>query len=83
MTRIAFAIVFGSMVLSATVAYLGRYETTQGAGQRYFITDRWTGTVSACVWIGGYSICNAAYPPRSPPRMPMTESEAEKFLDGK
>jgi hypothetical protein len=81
MTRIAIAIFFGLVALSAAIACAGRYEVTQALGPRFYLTDRWTGDVSLCLWIGPYSSCHAVYPARPPLNLPMTEPDAEKFLD--
>jgi hypothetical protein len=48
MAKQAWATLLGFIILSATVAYLGRYETSAMPGGGALVTDRWLGTVSLC-----------------------------------
>jgi hypothetical protein len=48
----AWMILVGFIILSATIAYLGRYETSPMPGGAVLVTDRWRGKVSLCAPIG-------------------------------
>jgi hypothetical protein len=62
MLKPVWAILLGFIILSATIAYLGRYETSAMPGGAALITDRWTGAVTLCAPTGGTVMCF----PRSP-----------------
>lgn len=63
------AVVLAAIILAATAAWLGRYETTAasaGGSVAVAVTDRWTGTTQVCAaGAGPYpgSICVRVYPP--------------------
>jgi hypothetical protein len=48
MTRLAAAVLLGFIILSATIAFLGRYEVSAEPGGAALVTDRWRGTVQLC-----------------------------------
>jgi hypothetical protein len=63
---IAGAILLGFVILAATIAYLGRYETTSNAHGAALVTDRWLGTVRLCGhdMTNGAVVCISEFPPR-------------------
>ena len=59
------AVVLAAVILAATVAWIGRYETTAASGPdgvSVFITDRWLGTTKLCGGGRGGSVCFRIYP---------------------
>jgi hypothetical protein len=52
MLKSAWAILLGFIILSATIAYLGRYEASAMTGGGALVVDRWTGTVRLCTTVG-------------------------------
>ncbi len=52
MFRPSWAILAGFVILSATIAYLGRYEASAMPGGAALVVDRWTGTVKLCTTVG-------------------------------
>jgi hypothetical protein len=65
MTSQAWAILIGFIILSATVAYVGRYETSAMPGGAALVTDRWFGTVRLCTPVGDNVtvLCLPRFPP--------------------
>jgi hypothetical protein len=65
MTGQAWATLIGFIILSATVPYVGRYETSAMPGGAALVTDRWFGTVSLCAPIEGNItiVCLPRFPP--------------------
>jgi hypothetical protein len=63
MTKPAWAILVGFVILSGTIAYLGRYQTSAMPGGGTMVTDRWFGTVNICSQVGaGTVMCFRRFP---------------------
>ena len=57
MREIAAAILLGFLVLTAVAAWMGRYAVVSDNGaefgqNRFYVTDRWSGTVYRCLSVG-------------------------------
>ena len=46
--EIVIAVLLGSVLIAATLAYLFRYDITAMPGGAALVTDRWLGTVKLC-----------------------------------
>ncbi|HBK06231.1 MAG TPA: hypothetical protein DDZ81_10245 [Acetobacteraceae bacterium] len=47
----AWAVLVGFIILSTTIAYMGRYDVSAAPGAAALVTDRWTGTVKMCATV--------------------------------
>ena len=74
----AWATLLGFIILSATIAYLGRYDVGNAGGGFSSVTDRWAGTVTLCLNSPGPTFCFSVFPQR--PRLPTADVFADEFL---